>query len=1176
MTMPTSVAPRSFRLEDRFAASPGPVPLTGVQAVCRVPLDARRVDARHGLNTRAFVSGYQGSPLGTVDFSMRPIARLLEEHGVDFRPGMNEMLAATAVAGTQSVPNIGSDLSGVTGFWYGKAPGVDQALDAIRHGNLMGAHPDGGVLAFCGDDATAKSSTVPSGSETVLRAALVPTLVAADSQDVLDFGLHGVALSRATGAWAALKVATHVADASGIVWPNPDLFEPVLPLLEGNRYRHTVTAGLIAAVAERMEQNLHQVRIPLAVEYARLNGLNRVTQSGPADRIGIVAVGQPYLELRQALAEMGLADGDALASLGIRTLKLGMIWPLEPSIVREFAEGLEEIIVIEDKGPFLEHLLKAELFNHARHPRVLGTSDQNGAPLLPAFGSVDADAITKALAPRLLAIREVASVRARLIRVAAPPRLSLTVVSPKRAPYFCSGCPHNTSTKAPDGALVGAGIGCHGMATLMDSDQVGAVTGLTQMGGEGAQWIGQQPYVDADHCFQNLGDGTLAHSGLLAIRASVAAGTNVTYKILYNATVAMTGGQDAVGGYSVPQLVKTLTAEGVERIIVTTETPRSYRRLRSQRIVSVRHKDSLIGAQEELRQTPGTTILIHDQPCAAELRRNRKRGLAPDPEQRVLINERLCEGCGDCGKKSNCLSVLPVQTEFGRKTQIHQSSCNKDYSCLDGDCPSFMVVIPSGRAAPKSGRAPVIESGSIPDPKPLFEPNGYAARITGIGGTGIVTIAQVMITAAYLDGLNTRGLDQVGLSQKAGAVVSDVKFAQDARPFSPKVAIGECDLYLGCDLLVAADTKNLATASRERTVAIVSTANVPTGDMIRHPETAFPDSLHGTQTIDAATRSELNTYVDAKALAESLFGSDQFANMILMGSAYQAGAIPLTEQSIEQAIGLNGVATETNLQAFRHGRLLVADPSASTAALADLRPSPGPARVFRKAAELIERVDAAPHSKLSGSLEVRIPDLIDYQNVAYAERYSDVVAQVRRAETRRGVGCDDFSEAVAFYLHKLMAYKDEYEVARLSLDKAQQSKIDAEFGTGAKVVWKLHPPVLRALGMKRKVSLGRWFTPAYVLLRWMTPIRGTMLDPFGHNEIRRLERELVREYVAIVDDLCSELTLDNYSIAVRIAELPDLIRGYENIKLKSVEAYRRTLDELLSTFRAEGSRPAER
>jgi len=1175
---------RDVRLEDRYAATSGAVFVTGVQAVCRVPIDARRVDERRGLKTRAFVTGYQGSPLGTVDFAMRPIRALLDEHGVDFRPGMNEMMAATAVQGSQSVPDLGSSLDGVTGFWYAKAPGVDQALDAIRHGNLMGTHPSGGVVAFCGDDATAKSSTVPSGSEPVLRSALVPVLATADSQDVVDLGLHAVAMSRATGTWSALKIATNVADGSSVVSLGVEDFEPVIPIIDGREYRHQVVTKLAARSAELQEQSLREVRLPLVLEYARLNRLNRIV-GGPGDRIGVVAAGQTYMEVRQSLSDMGLASDEALGRAGVRLLKVGLAWPLEPGVIREFAAGLDEVMVVEDKGPFLEQLVKDELYNLSQRPRVVGGRDEHGRPLLPASGAIDADAVTRALAPRLLVLGDMPGVRARLEALTRRVRQVLPLTVARRTPYFCSGCPHNTSTKAPAGALMGGGIGCHAMTIFMDPGQAGVVTGLTQMGGEGAQWLGQQQYVTAEHAFQNLGDGTLAHSGLLAIRANVAAGTNITYKILYNAAVAMTGGQDAVGGYTVPVLARTLAAEGVRKIVITTDRPEQYRGVRLPTIASVRDRIGLMAAQEELRLVPGTTVLIHDQPCAAELRRKRKRGLAPDPAARVVINERMCEGCGDCGQKSNCLSVTPVSTPFGRKTQIHQASCNKDYSCLTGDCPSFMVVTPRRQRAVRHGsrngvprQAPLgptlapVTPADLPAPAAHFEADGFALRITGIGGTGIVTVAQVLAVAAFIEGLSPRCLDQVGLSQKAGPVISDLKFASADRPLSPRMTVGRCDLYLGCDMLVASEARNLAVTAPDRTIAVVSTADVVTGAMIRNPAEAFPDRPAIAGAIDAATRSEYNAYLNARALSEALLGTDQYANMIMVGAAFQAGCLPLAWESIERAIQLNGIAVEANLEAFRRGRQAVADPETPTAVTAP----PGspdcsrpPATAPRELAELVELTAADPGGDLAASVDLRLADLIAYQDACYARRYAEVVRRARDAEAVAG-GDGRFALAVAFYLHKLMTYKDEYEVARLALDEAERSRITGQFGPGARVAWKLHPPVLRALGMKRKITLGPSFGAVFRLLCWMRRLRGTRLDPFGRTQVRRAERELVTEYVGVVDEVSSILAPANHELAVQLAELPDMVRGYEHIKLANVEIYRDRLAALRGELGRQG------
>jgi indolepyruvate ferredoxin oxidoreductase len=1154
-----------FSLDDRYTATKGKVLLTGVQAVCRVPVDVRRHDISRGVNTRAFVSGYQGSPLGTLDFAFRPMRKVLDQVGVDFRPGTNEALAATAVFGTQSVPDLGSPYDAITGYWYGKAPGLDQAMDPIRHGNLMGTHPKGGVLAFVGDDASAKSSTVPSSSETALRSLLVPVLAPADSGEIINLGMHGIALSRAAGLWTSLKIATSVADGSSVVDFDLEAFNPVMPTIDGQPYSHVMKTKLVAALAVAAEQNLVEVRLPLAVEYSRLNRLNTITHQTETDKLGIVAAGKIYLEVKQALHDLGL-DDDALAHVGIRLLKVAMPWPLEPEIVREFARGLDEVVVVEEKGPFLELLVRDILFDLAQHPRVSGARGADGLPLFPQSSDLSPDTVAKGLAGRLLAqFGDIPSVRARLVELTTPPRTLLPMV--RRAPYFCSGCPHNSSTKTPEGSLVGAGIGCHGMAVLMEPSQAGEIVGMTHMGGEGAQWIGQAPYTNADHIFQNLGDGTLAHSGILAIRGAIASGVNITYKILYNATVAMTGGQDAQAGYEVARLCRTLEAEGIKKIAVTTDDTGKYRGVKLPKVAKLYDRTDLIKVQEILRATPGATALIHDQGCAAELRRKRKRKQVPEPVVRAAINERICEGCGDCGRKSNCLSVEPVETPFGRKTQIDQATCNKDYSCFEGECPSFMEVTGIKPAAKRAVAA-------LEEPPPrAVEPAGiageYTIRITGIGGTGVVTVAQVLATAGYLDGQLPRGLDQIGLSQKAGPVVSDLRFTVTDSGLSNRAGTAKADLYLGCDIVVAADQGNLTAASAGRTVAVVSTSEVASGAMVRRPETGLPDQTPMRAAIDANTRAHQNVFFDSKALALSLFGDDQLANMMLVGAAYEGGGLPISVESLEQAIELNGVAVQANLQAFRRGRQLVSDPEAVAAAAGALHPAaelPQP-QISQEAVAIARTVEASHEDGLADLVTLHVQDLIEYQNADYARQYAEIVGRVRATEQAR-TGGGDLTSTVATSLHKLMAYKDEYEVARLALDPVETARIKAQFGADAKIAWKLHPPILAALGMKKKITLGPWFTFVFVVLRWMKFLRGTRLDLFGYAAVRRTERRLVTEYVDAVEATIARLTPQTHELALRIAGLPDVVRGYEHVKMANVERYDAELRRLLAELKA--------
>ena len=1152
--------PPGFSLEDRYRAGDGLVHLTGLQALVRLLLDQQRHDRATGLDTRTFVSGYEGSPLAGLDLELGRRSSLLDGHGVVFTPGLNEESAAMAVQGTQLAATVGGlRHDGVVGVWYGKAPGLDRATDAIRHANLMGTHHTGGVLALVGDDPGAKSSSVPSASEFALADLGIPTLYPADSGEVVELGLHGIALSRASGLWAGLKMATAVADGSSTARVGAP-FAPVVPSVEidGRPWRHTVTGHLLQPTLGPLERDLHRVRYELARRYAALNGLNRITVRTADDRVGIVAAGKTYLDLRQALTALGLDDAE-LRHRGVRLLKLGMVHPLEPGVMADFSAGLREVIVVEEKRSFVEAAVKDLLYGRTGAPLVFGKTGPDGATLFPPHGELDPDLIATGLAGRLADLPTVAAWRDARRAVRRGP-IALPLLA--RTPYFCSGCPHNSSTRPGENSLVGGGIGCHAMVLLMDPAQVGEVTGLTQMGGEGTQWIGMAPFVEANHLVQNLGDGTFHHSGSLAIRAAVASGVNITYKLLHNSTVAMTGGQDAVGALSVPAITRLLAVEGVARTIVTTDDPDRYRRVRLAPGVRVWPRERLGEAQQVLAAVPGVTVLIHDQECAAEKRRKRKRGKLPTPVAKVVINERVCEGCGDCGQKSNCLSVQPVDTEFGRKTRIHQGSCNVDHSCLAGDCPSFMTVVPG--AAPARLPLPRLTDKALPEPEPAVRADRFGMRLMGVGGTGVVTVSQILATAAVLSGKHVRGLDQTGIAQKGGAVVSDLTISDEPHERAGRLAARECHLYLGADLLVAADPANLATTDAGRTVAVVSTTQVPTGSMVVDPGVSFPDPDGVVRRISAAVAS--GTFLDARGLAERIFGDDQYANMLLVGAAYQAGALPLAAEAIERAIGLNGAAVATNIQAFRRGRQSVGDAAGLAEALAPGTDERHPRRTGTDESaarrELVASVGAEPGSELHRLVSVRVPELVSYQDSRYATRYVAFVERVRVAEASAVPGSTALAEAVARNLHRLMAYKDEYEVARLALDPAVAADVEARFGAGARTSWKLHPPVLRALGVRHKITLGPWFTPAFRLLKALRRLRGTPLDVFGYARVRRVERELISEYRAALDAQVADLTPATHATAVEIAGLPDMVRGYEQIKLDAVARYRERLREL--------------
>ena len=1138
-------------VDDRFDRESGRIYLTGIQALARLPVDSRRADLRANFNTAGFISGYEGSPLAGYDLELGRHSDLLEAHDIVFRPAVNEELAATSVQGSQlASASSRSRVIGVTGWWYGKSPGLDRAADAIRHNNLMGTHPFGGAIALVGDDPAAKSSTAPGSSDALLADLGVPTLYPADVQDVLDLGLHAVALSRCSGLWTALKIVTNVADGSGVADVSPSRITPIIPTVEyqGKPYRHEVNARVVQPTLDGLEITRDTVRLELVRQYCTANGLNRI-DGHIDDRVGIIAAGKTSADLRQALRAMGLDDRE-LGRRGVRLMKLEMIHPLDREAISRFAQGLDQIIVVEEKRPRLETALKEILYGGPNSPRVIGKLGMGPAATLPLNGELDPDIIARWLSSILLPLGEFPSVEHWVQTTNVATRIELPLVS--RTPYFCSGCPHNSSTKAPAGSRVGGGIGCSGLVLEMDPSEFGNVMGLTQMGGEGAQWIGMAPFVHDEHFIQNVGDGTYHHSASLAVRASVAAGVNVTYKLLRNSAVAMTGGQQPAGELSLTQIVNSLRAEGVAEVLITSDDPRSLRRLSRRLNVDVWHRNQLIEAQQRLSRVPGVTVLIHNQECATELRRKRKRGLAPEPPKRIYINERVCEGCGDCGRRSNCLSVQPVTTDYGRKTQIDQSSCNKDYACLEGDCPAFVSVVPSGKPVP--GLGALLTTEHFPEPECHLSGDHYTIRILGIGGTGVVTLSQLLATAAATAGFEVRALDQTGLSQKGGAVISDVKLTREQRPLANKAAKGEADLLLGCDLLVTAAPKNLAQADPDRTVAVVSSGEVATGAMVSDPSVAFPDRDQLMERIKSATVRSDAIFVDARRITTEVFGRDHLANVMLAGAAYQAGRIPVPASAIEAAIRTNGVQVEANIQAFRLGRQVIADPQ-RVAGLEDNRASCGEEDVLAYTS-LSSIVRAASGSELERLVAQRVGDLVAYQNTKYARRYAEFVERVRAAETANVPESTELTESVARYLHKLMAYKDEYEVARLSLDPELRQQINEQFGSGAKIAYRLHPPILRALGMRSKISLGSWIRPVFAVLYAARRLRGTPLNVFGYGQVRRTERALIDEYRRSLDTLLPHLSPHNHAQAVEIARLPDIVRGYEKVKMANVSAYR--------------------
>ena len=1142
---------QNFKLQDRYTLQKGRIVLNGTQALARLAIDQHRADKARGIRTASLIAGYRGSPLGALDMVLEQIPSLLSEHHITFIPAVNEDLAATAIMGSQTanlLPNPKYD--GVVGIWYGKGPGVDRSGDALKHANLTGVGRYGGVLALAGDDPSCKSSTIPSHSEVALYDALMPILYPGSVSEILELGRIGIEMSRCCGLWVGFKIVTNVSDEYSSVDVDsrrPHIERPPLHI-KGRLWRHTQNTSLLAPYSLQLEKEIHDERLDAAKAFAKANAINRITVPTRRAWLGIVSAGKTYYDLRQALLEIGLGDDAALERAGIRLLKLGMIFPIEDGILHEFAAGLEEILVIEEKRSFIEMFCKDLLYGSASAPRIIGKKDEQGSKLVKADGELDADDLVPVLARRLNGRIDAPALESRLQQINAPLDLgAIPIVA--RQPYFCSGCPHSRSTVVPEGSLAGAGIGCHTLAILMER----STSGVTQMGGEGANWIGASYFSNINHIFQNIGDGTLAHSGSLSIRQAVAVNTNITYKILYNSAVAMTGGQPADGLLPVPQLTQMLHAEGVRKIIVISAEPRQFApETRWAPETEVWERERLEEAQLILRDTPGVTVLIYDQECAANLRRKRRRGFAPDPSLRIFINEALCEGCGDCGSKSNCLSVQPVETEFGRKTQIHQSSCNKDYSCLDGNCPAFVSVIPAHTAtAPPPPPPP--HQNHIPEPQRRVS-DAAGILLMGIGGTGVVTANQIIGTAAVLDGFHLRSLDQTGLSQKGGPVVSNLKITAAPLDIASKISKGTADAFLAFDVLTATAPKNLVRAHPQRSTAIVSTSKVPTGAMIRDTTVEFPQKDHLLETINRQTRAGDNVFFDAIGLAESLFDDHMMANMILIGAAYQAGVLPMSAAAIEAAIELNGVKVAPNQHAFRAGRLAVADPDWLAALKIERR---GAVKIqppiSPTAQALIDSLGA--EGELKRLLEIRVPELIAYQDADYARRYAADVQKIYAREQAACPGTTELSESFARYLFKLMAYKDEYEVARLSLKTEVRTALREQFGTDARLHYHLHPPLLKAFGLKRKIKFGRWFEAVYHLLARMKGLRGSRWDVFGYDRVRRIERALIVQYRTLIFAAAESLQPDTHSQAVALAKLPDLIRGYDEVKLKNVERF---------------------
>ena len=1196
----------SVTLDDKYALESGRAFMSGVQALVRLPMLQKKRDAMFGLNTGGFVSGYRGSPLGGYDQALWAAKKHLAAQNIFFQPGVNEELAATAVWGSQQLDLYpeSKKVDGVFGIWYGKGPGVDRCSDVFKHANMAGTSKHGGVIAIAGDDHIAKSSTAAHQSDHIFKACGLPVFFPSSVQDILDMGLHAFAMSRFAGVWSGMKTIQEIVESSSSVSVDPDRVDIILP-----EDFHMPAGGLHIRWPDaplEQEARLMDYKWYAALAYVRANRLNYNVIEGRNDRFGIIASGKAYNDTRQALHDLGL-DDDTCRRIGLRLHKVNVVWPLEATITRDFAEGLQEILVVEEKRQVIEYQLKEELYGWRPdvRPNVLGKFDESEGDetggewsqanpaahwLLRAQADLTPSIIAKAIARRLAKLGvdgDIAAGMAMRIALIDAKEKSLVVSTLSstgagstgdRAPFFCSGCPHNTSTKVPEGSRAVAGIGCHYMAVWMDRSTVT----FSQMGGEGVSWVGQAPFTTENHIFANLGDGTYFHSGLLAVRQAIAAKVNITYKILFNDAVAMTGGQPVDGTMKVPEMTRELDAEGAARVIVVTDEPEKYDehdiKSRLAPSVTVHHRDELDAVQKELRTVPGCTVLIYDQTCATEKRRRRKRGTMEDPAKRVVINELVCEGCGDCSVQSNCLSVEPVETEFGRKRRINQNTCNKDYSCLKGFCPSFVTVeggqLKSAKANGKSGggkeRPKLNAVAAPPEPALPLAEKAWGIVVAGVGGTGVITIGQLLGMAAHLEGKGIVTQDAAGLAQKGGATWSHIQIANRQEAIlSTKVGTAEADLVLGCDPIVAANKVTLAAMREGRTYVALNTHATPTAAFVTNPDWQFPAG-NCEAAVAAAVGPDHIGKLDADTLAVQLLGDSIYTNPLLLGYAWQQGRVPLSLPALMRAIELNGVQVDNNKAAFEWGRRAASDPQAVKALV--------------RTGQVIELVKRSVN--LDDMIAKRVEFLTAYQNAGYAAGYKSFVDKVRSAEaevvfSRTATRPDAarpstrLTEAVARYLFKLMAYKDEYEVARLHADTKFLAKVASQFegemGKDYQVAYHLAPPRFSKKNDKgelQKQRFGPWMLGAFRVLARLKGLRGTPLDPFGRNEERRTERALVAEYRQSIEEVLRTLGPANLPLALEIARVPEMIRGYGHVKARHLDAARPRWDALMADWRA--------
>ena len=1161
-TPAASLRPPSLR--DRYDLLEGRVFLNGNQALIRLTIEQMRLDQRNGLRTRAYVTGYPGSPLGGLDIALGQAKKSLETHGITHQPGQNEELAATALMGTQMLNEYPHpDVDGVVGYWYGKGPGLDRSGDALKHGNFAGTSTHGAVVILSGEDHEAKSSTVPYQMEFAFEHHGIPVLYPASVQEFVDLGLHAAALSRYSGCWVALKLVGSLCDGGEVVHVAPDRVQPQQPglVLDGKPFQKTTNHKFFPGTNLVTERELYTERHAAVLAYARLNGLNRITVRGEGDRIGILSAGKSYSDTRQALLDLGFDDDAALHAAGIRLAKIGLLCPLDGDFVREFAQGLDTVIVVEEKRDFLERQVGHAVCGLGP-VRVLGKHDAEGRELFPIAGGMNADIVTERLGRALASLGVLPARAAAQLGCLAAAASRPFSPQPGRSVNFCSGCPHNISTKLAPGQLAWGAPGCHIIAAVMDRPER-KIVNVTQLGGEGLPWIGLSPYTSRRHIVQNVGDGALFHSSYQNIRYAVASGVNITFKLLMNGVVANTGGQNVVAGFPIPTLLQHLHLDGVARMVLITKEPQRYRGVTLPAGVTLRGVDALESSLKELEAVPGVTVLVYDGECANERRRRQKRGKLPAPQKFTFVNEDVCENCGDCGQKANCMSLQKVDTEFGRKTQIHQSSCNQDQTCITGECPSFVSVEVAAGTKPRKPRPVQIDDATLPPPRLPVLDRAFHVYVPGLGGTGVLTANAILAQAAMLDGSEVKTYDQTGAAQKWGAVLSSLVIAPAGHPpLTNRVGTGKADLYLALDLMAGVDKVNLGCCNPLRTVAIINSNVLPNGGMIRDPKMVMP-TLQMVETIKASTLGERSVTLDARGIAEALFGDYMMTNMVAIGAAWQAGLLPISAASIEAAITLNGTQQEANILAFRAGRLRVHDAAALDRLIGTRQPlladrSQEVASALTPAQR--QFVDTSVHAVAGLSdearrlLRLRTADLIAYQNQAWAATYVELVGRMAvRERTVAGTQSPlPVTQAVIRNLYKVMAYKDEYEVARLLTQETFAQRVAASFDGQVRMRYNLQPPLARTLGLKRKVALGPWFTPVLRLMAKLRVVRGTPLDVFGRMPVRREEKALIGWYRELVEQVLRQLSLANWETAVALLSLPDGIRGYEDLKTRAI------------------------